>query len=58
MKKSVKKSVSVKIMAPAFLIAKLDCVAAGSSRSQAIGFLLRKGLIDLCGKENRNGVGQ
>jgi hypothetical protein len=58
MKKSVKKSVSVKIMAPAFLIAKVDCVAAGRSRAQAIVFLLQKGLIYLGAEEAGKGVGQ
>jgi hypothetical protein len=37
-------------MAPAFLVAKIDCVAAGRSRKHAILFLLQKGLIYLEGK--------
>jgi len=58
MKKSVKKNVSVKIMAPAFLISKIDRVAAGNSRGNAILFLLQKGLIYLESENARKEVGQ
>jgi len=49
MKKTVRKNVSVKVKAPAFLVAKLDRLAPSPcGRSEVILFLLQEGLIDLC----------
>jgi len=58
MKKSVKRNVSVKIMAPAFLIAKIDRMTTGRSRAQTLAFLLRKGLIYLEAKSEGKEVGR
>ena len=48
MKNPVRKNVSVSVRAPAFIVAKLDRLAAGHrGRSAAVVFLLEQGLIDL-----------